>query len=160
MMTKEARMKRVAMCLVLLAMTMVGTSAQSVQVFQGSELEQFLAKAKITGMKDLPEGVTLPKKATLELEGTKYFGVFKSIDEGPVPSKVLESGIEIQFQDSWRTEIAAYELDKLLGLGMVPTTVERTYGGKQGSMQFFVDSTMTEAGRLDKKLSPPNRVDW
>jgi hypothetical protein len=150
----------VALCFVLPGVIRMEASAQSGQVFQGPELEQFLTQAKITGTKDIPEGVTLPKKASLELNGTKHFGVFKTIDEGPVPSKVMDRGVELQFQDSWRTEVAAYELDKLIGLGMVPTTVERTYDGKHGSMQFWVDSKMTEAQRLEKKLNPPNRIDW
>src|SRR5947209_5811049 len=102
------------LCLVVLALTGIETSAQAPAVFQGSELEQFLSQAKITGLKSIPEGVTLPLKASLELNGTKHSGVFKTIDDGPVPSKVMDRGIEIQFQDSWRTEVAAYELDKLL----------------------------------------------
>ena len=127
------------------------------QVFQGPMIEELLKTGKITGMKSLPEGVTLPKKATLEINGEKLFGVWKTIDEGPVPTKQLDSGVELQFQDSWRTEIAAYELDKLIGFGMVPATVPRTFDGKQGSMQFFVDSVMTETQRYEKKIQPPNQ---
>jgi hypothetical protein len=130
------------------------------QVFQGPQIEKFLKTGKIGGMKDLPEGVTLPKKATLEFNGEKHFGVWKTIDEGPLPSKKLETGVELQFQDSWRTEIAAYELDKLIGLGMVPATVLRTVDGKQGSMQFFVDSVMDGEGLNKKKIQPPNQVLW
>jgi hypothetical protein len=130
------------------------------QVFQGPQIEEFLKTGKVATMKDLPEGVTLPKKATLELNGEKHFGVWKTIDEGPVPSKKLDSGVELQFQDSWRTEIAAYELDKLIGLGMVPATVPRTLEGKQGSMQFFVDSVMDVEGLLKKKIQPPNQALW
>jgi len=130
------------------------------QIIQGPEVEKFLLQAKITRFQDLPEGVTLPKKATLEFEGMKGFGVYKTIDEGPVPSKQLDRAVELQFQDSWKTEVAAYELDKLIGLGMVPATVERTVDGKHGSMQFFVDSKMTEADRLKKKISPPNGITW
>jgi hypothetical protein len=147
-------------CLVLAALTGIQTSGQGKQAIQGADLEQFLLRAKITGMKDIPEGVTLPKKATLELDGKAHFAVWKTIDEGPVSRKELESGVELQFQDSWRTEVAAYELDKLIGLGMVPATVERSYGGKRGSLQYWVDSSMTEQTRLQKKLNPPNRVDW
>jgi len=77
-----------------------------------------------------------------------------------VSSKQLDRGVEVQFQDSWRTEVAAYELDKLIGLGMVPATVERTVNGTQGSMQYWVDSVMDEGERLKKKINPPNRIDW
>lgn len=147
-------------CLLLAAAGGMRVKAQSKQIIQGSDVEQFLTRAKITKTKDLPEGVTLPKKATMELNGTTHFGVFKSIDEGPVSRKELENGVELQFQDSWRTEVAAYELDKLIGLGMVPATVERSFDGKKGSMQYWVDSAMTEQTRLEKKLTPPNRTEW
>ncbi|HYR43586.1 MAG TPA: hypothetical protein VER98_11220 [Terriglobia bacterium] len=130
------------------------------QVIQGEQIETLLTQAKVTKMTGISEGVTLPRKATLEFEGDTQFGVFKTIDEGPVPTKQLDRGIELQFQDSWRTEIAAYELDKLIGLGMVPATVERTIDGKHGSLQFWVTTKMNEEERLKKKLSAPNGIAW
>ena len=151
-----------SLCFIFLLLTAAWAAAQggAGQVFQGSKVEELLKGGKITALKGLPEGVTLPMKATLEFNGEKLFGVWKTIDEGPVPQKQLDSGVELQFQDSWRTEIAAYELDKLIGLGMVPATVSRTYDGKQGSMQFFVDSVMTETQRYEKKIQPPNQNTW
>lgn len=130
------------------------------QVFQGADIEEMLKSGKIASLKTLPEGVTLPKKATLEFKGEQRFGVWKTIDEGPVPVKQLDGGVELQFQDSWRTEVAAYELDKLIGLGMVPATVPRTFNGKQGSMQFFVDSMMDEGQRAKKKIQAADPILW
>lgn len=146
--------------LVLGGLSGIQVTAQNKQVIQGVDVEQFLSRAKITKMKDIPEGITMPKKATLEFNGDMHFAVFKTIDEGPVASKELDRGVELQFQDSWRTEVAAYELDKLIGLGMVPATVERSYAGRHGSLQYWVDSSMTEQTRLEKKLNPPDRADW
>ena len=147
-----------AVCALLSAA--VAAAQEGSQIVQGPEIEEFLARANIIGMKDIPEGVTLPKKASLELNGVKHFAVWKTIDQGPVMQKQLDRGVELQFQDSWRTEVAAYELDKLIGLGMVPATVPRTFDGMQGSLQFWVDSVMDEGQRLKKKLSPPNGIDW
>src|ERR1041385_8524436 len=96
---------------VLLVLSHLESPAQTRQVFQGSSIEEFLTRAKITGMKDIGEGVTLPLKATLELDGVKHYAVFKTIDDSS-KAKQLDNGIELEFQDSWRTEIAAYELDK------------------------------------------------
>ena len=39
----------------------------------------------------------------------------------------------------WRREIAAYRLDRILGLNLVPTTVPREIDDEQGSLQDFVD---------------------
>ncbi len=40
---------------------------------------------------------------------------------------------------SYQLEIAAFQMDKKLGLGMVPLTVEREINGKQGSFQLWVN---------------------
>src|SRR5205809_2565854 len=138
----------------------MGAAQSTSQVIQGEEVENFLAQAKITRQQSISVGVTLPRKLSLELDGKMQFGAFKTIDEGPVPTKQLDNGVEFQFQDSWRTEIAAYELDKLIGLGMVPATVERVVDGKRGSLQFFVTAKMREEDRVKKKLSAPNNIAW
>jgi len=147
-----------AVCLCFCAA--IGAAQSTSQVIQGEEIENFLAQAKITRQQSISVGVTLPRKLSLELDGKVQFGAFKTIDEGPVPTKQLDGGVELQFQDSWRTEVAAYELDKLIGLGMVPATIERTVDGKRGSLQFWVTAQMDEGQRVKKKLSAPNPIMW
>jgi hypothetical protein len=66
----------------------------------------------------------------------------------------------MNFQDSWKFEVAAYEVDKIIGLGMVPATLERTHKGETGSVQFWIEDTMTEGERLQKKLQPPSAAKW
>jgi len=150
-------------CLVLVGLSTVPTGAQTpsqnLPTFQGSSVEDFLKGGKVTRLRDIGQGVTLPQRATLELDGSLHDAVFKTIDEYS-KVKQLDRGLELEFQDSWKTEIAAYELDKLLGLGMVPATVERSFGGKKGSMQYWIDSKMSEAERIEKKLRPPSQLDW
>ena len=68
-------------------------------------------------------GVTNPEKVTLELDGVLRHAVFKRVDKN---------------HDSWRSEVAAYQLDKLLNLGMVPPTVARRIGGRKGCLQLWV----------------------
>lgn len=130
------------------------------QVIQGEELEKFLRLAKIIQSKSIGQGVTLPLKLTMDLSGETHFSAFKSIDVSKPFQTFDGGGIETSFQDSWRTEIAAYELDKMIGLGMVPATVERSYDGKKGSAQFWVDSMMQEGERLAKKIQPPDPTKW
>lgn len=103
------------------------------------EVERFLKKARITEHRKIGEGVTKPEKVTLELDGTVRHAIFKRIDE---PS------------DNWRSEVAAYELDKLLGLGMVPPTVARSLGGSAGCLQLWVAGTT-----VDKHEGPIPDID-
>ncbi len=44
-------------------------------------------------------------------------------------------------------DVAAYRLDRLLGLDMVPVTVRRTVGNAEGSLQFFPEKTSDEGKR-------------
>ena len=43
-------------------------------------------------------------------------------------------GLELNFRDSWKYNVAGYELAKILELNMVPPYVERKLGGQQASL--------------------------
>jgi hypothetical protein len=136
-------------------------SIPSAQVIQGPEVEQFLKKARFVAREPLGAGVTASLKVTLELDGKRRFAVLKTIDQSRPGARPNARGqIEIDFQDSWRTEVAAYELDKLLGLGMVPATVERRYDEKPASLQLWVEAAMSEADRRRKAVIPPDANRW
>ena len=69
--------------------------------------------------------------------------------------------MELNFVDSYKYDIAAYELAKLIGLGdMMPVTVLRRYRGKDGSLSWWLPVQMNEAERLKKKISPPDADAW
>ena len=136
-------------------------SQETAADYQGPAAEQFLAKARILKAEDLGKGITLPKRVTLELNGITHRAVFKSIDElKPGGTRMPDGTVEVNFQDSWQTEIAAYQVDRIIGLGLVPATVERRVTTTVGSLQWFVESMMPEAERVAKKISPPDSEAW
>ncbi len=154
-----ARVAGVSM--VVAATVTVWARQDSTTDFQGPAAEEFLTTAKVTASRELGEGITRPLKLTLELDGTTQYGVYKNVDERKFGVMTLADGSsEIGFQDSWQTEIAAYRLDKMIGLGMVPATVERKVNGSTGSVQWFVDTMMHEADRISKHLQPPDVEAW
>ncbi len=68
---------------------------------------------------------------------------------------------ELNFVDSYKYNVAAYELARLVGLEeMMPVYVERRWNGQVGSLSWFVPTLMDEGERLKKKLQPPNAADW
>jgi hypothetical protein len=127
----------------------------------GEAAEAFLRVARVTGMKTLGTGITHPSKAALT-DGTRNLnGVWKTIDENRPGVTQFERGrFEVDFRDSYKFEIAAYELDKLLGLGLVPPTVEREINGQKGSLQLWVEDAMTEWDRQQKKIPAPDPERW
>lgn len=129
--------------------------------YQGPAAEEFLKKAKVVRVRAIGTGVTLPEKVTLELDGVERFAAFKSIDEKRVG--VTQFGgapPEVNFQDSWQTEIPAYVVDRIIGLGMVPATIERRVNNTVGSLQWWVASMMPEAERAKQKLDAPDNEAW
>jgi hypothetical protein len=62
---------------------------------------------------------------------------------GPVARmawKALPPRVYRGFRESYKAEIAAYEMDKLLKLDMVPPTVERRLDGNPGAAQVWVEN--------------------
>jgi hypothetical protein len=134
--------------------------AQSFDKLQSTEIERFLTESPIRLGKTLG-GVTRSRQAILELDGVTRYAVWKTIDEKRTGVTSLgRAGSEINFQDTWKTEIPAYELDKLIGLNMVPAAVARTYQNKQGALIAWVDLGMSEGERVKKQLAPPNAAAW
>ena len=149
--------------MVVATASILALAAPQAQVIQGPEVEQFLRKAKFVAKAPLGSGVTASLKVTLELNGKTQFAVLKTVDQTrPGAQRNAKGEIEIDFQDSWRTEVAAYEFDKLLGLGMVPATVERMspYENKPASLQLWVEASMSEAKRREKAIIPPDANKW
>ena len=123
--------------------------------------EEFLTKAKVTASREVGEGITRPLKLTMELDGKTHFAIYKNIDERKFGVQTMADGSsEVNYQDSYMTEIAAYRLDVMLGLGMVPATVERKVNGSTGSVQWFVESMMPESERIAKNVQPPDVEAW
>jgi len=147
----------------LVAGSLLALSVPAEQVIQGPEIEQFLKKARFTAKEPLGGGVTGSLKVMLQQNDTKEVGVLKVVDQFRPGSHPNAAGdIELDFQDSWKTEVAAYEMDKMLGLGMVPATVQRTspYDNKPASLQLWVQAAMSEGKRREKAIIPPDPEKW
>jgi len=128
---------------------------------RGPAAEEFLRSAEVVDRENIPVGVSNPEKVTLRDGAQTCKAVFKTIDELKATKRLgRRNKPERNFRDSYKHEIAAYELDKLLGFGMVPPTVERRIGGDRGSLQLWVEGAMTEIDRRDAGLNPPDQDAW
>jgi hypothetical protein len=122
-----------------------------------AEMKQFLLTAKVIKSKQTSTGVTQPYRLTLSDGKLAHDGGFQSIDEFESQAKMSDGKTEINFRDSYHSNIAAYEIAKLVGLGaMIPVTVERKWEGKKGSLTWWLDSRMDEAELIAKKVQPPD----
>jgi hypothetical protein len=113
-----------------------------------AEIEDSLRNAPIERTTALPVGVTKSSRA--------FFAPGGPVASGTV--KYLPTGRRGGFWEAYKSEIAAYELDRLLGLDMVPPTVERRVGTDLASVQLWV-----EGCRVIKDVDQsacPKPIEW
>lgn len=125
-----------------------------------AEKEEFLRKAKIVTTRGAPKGITGTVRATMS-DGTLTHDVSITIIDESKARFEGAMGVEINFRDSYKFYIAAYKLDRMLGLHMTPPSVARSYKGSSGAYTWWVeDVLMDEAQRLKGKTVPPNQEEW
>ena len=107
--------------------TQPSTSAK-IWLGRNAEFEDFLRKAPFTKVSEVPIGVTRPKRG--------YFAPGGLVESAAW--KLLPPGRPNGYWESYKSEIAAYELDKLLGMDMVPPAVEKRVQGELGAAILWV----------------------
>src|SRR5262252_3813198 len=112
------------------AQTTTVTNSARVWVGHAPEMEGHLRTATVERMEDIGTGVTHPRRAYLK----------PAVPFASLVWKVLPPGRRSGFWESYKSEIAAYELDKLLGMNMVPPAIERSIEGETGAAIMFLDS--------------------
>lgn len=115
------------------------------EIQQRKQLEEFLLNADIVKSEDVGEGVTKPLRVYLRLGDIEAKGVWKNPE-----------GIRDGFLEGWRYEIAAYRMDKLLGLNMIPPTVERELKGSKGSLQYWVSAEFSLLDVMEENINMPS----
>jgi hypothetical protein len=113
-------------------------------------LAEFLRTATVTSIEPMP-GTDSPKKVTLERGPLRVAAIFKSTDSGPRARSHDREG-EINSSQRWQHEVAAYQVDRLLGLELVPVTVEREIDGRRGSLQFWIDDLISNREAVAGKV--------
>ncbi len=122
--------------------------------------EQFLQQAEIIKKKGAKAGTTGTSRLTLRHGDVTHDVHLQTIDVFK-NSFQTAAGMELNFRDSYKFNIAAYQLDRLINLNMVPVSVERKFGRGSGSFTWWVDDVqMMEAERYKKKISAPNHAAW
>jgi hypothetical protein len=117
------------------------------ELAQQAQWEDFLKTAQITGQKQLTgeEAVTNPWVLTLKKGDLTHRALWKNAE-----------GRQKGYIEGWQWEIAAYRLDRFLGLNMVPPTVERRFQENRGSCQYWIDDCITLKEKEEKKIKTPS----
>ena len=119
-------------------------------------LEEFLDEADVVFTEEVGAGITGAQRLTLTRSGESHRAIFKTVDTLVDRRRTPSGPAKPAFTDRYANEIAAYRIDKLLGLGLVPPTVPRKVDGERGSLQLWVEDAISEANRRVEDLRPGN----
>jgi hypothetical protein len=121
------------------------------------QIKEFLRTAEVIKSKPSSKGVTHPSRLTLSNGTITHDASFQTIDERKAENKFESGKVELNFVDSYKYNIAAYELAELVGMDdMLPVYVERKWEGKTGSLSWWLPVKMDDADRVEKKIPIPD----
>jgi hypothetical protein len=137
----------IARALLLASLAAQPAAAQGTAALRDEEKEAFLLQAEVVRTRPAPGGATGSVRVTLRRGDLTHDAHIEAIDVG--------------YGDSSRNDVAAYRLDRLLGLGMVPVTVLRPFDNHRSAFIWSVDSVqMTERERRNRSVRAPDLEKW
>jgi hypothetical protein len=114
-----------------------------------AEVEAFLSKASVVGDPGPPSHTTRSWRVSLDDGNRKHDAGVETAD-GSDPTR-----------RDYKFNVAAYELNKVLGLNLVVPSVERPMSGRPASLTWWVDNfAMNELDRRRNKIDPPDLESW
>ena len=127
-----------------------------------AEEERFLLTARILDESSAGKGITDSKKATLTDGRRSHTAHIQWINIYMPLFKGKDGSEEREFKDTWKFNVAAWRLAKLLRLtDMMPPSVQRTVDGKPAAVTWWLDGIMMdEKERLQKGIKPPDVDAW
>jgi hypothetical protein len=139
---------------------LLAAPAAAQQALTLEQQEQFLKTAKVVRTRAAGKGVTGTLRATLSDGVFTHDASIQTVDISMTEFR-SNRGTELNFKDTWRYNVAAYRLNRVLQLGNIPPSIERTYNGKTGAFTWWVDEVLMDEGeRLKKKHQSPDALAW
>jgi len=123
---------------------------------------EFLRTGKIVGDKSAKKGITDTQRVTLTDGKLTHDASVQRIDEHRDVFQGQDGSSEFNFKDSWKFNVAAWKLARLLGLDdMMPPYIERKFKGDSASYSWWVDDVMMdEETRTKKNMTAPDLDAW
>jgi len=111
--------------------------------FSRAEMEQFLLNASISTQREFLRQLRV------------------TLDDGTRQHDALVMTADRNVQGDIYFNVAAYELDQLLGLNLVVPAVERTVNGERAVVEWWADDVaMMEIDRRRRNIQPPDADRW
>jgi hypothetical protein len=145
------------LCAYLAGVSLPGFAAETdFNAYSDDDKEKFLKLAKISLVKEIGHGVTKPLRVELLLGEVKHSAQIQAVDK-ELPDFFGEDGKPVPMKDCWRFNVAAYKIDRLVGLRMTAVAVSRHFRGKPAAFSWWVDDVLfEEVERVKQGLTSPD----
>ena len=138
-----------------------GAAERQFNDWSDAQKEAFLLNAEIVEREDIGIGITGADRVTLESGGVRHDAQIQTVYEYKARMEFENGRIELAFTDYYSYNIAAYRLDRLIGLNMAPPAVERRVRGQDAAFVWWIDDVqMMEADRYLENITPPRPGEW
>ena len=124
--------------------------------YSDADREALLRGGTVVSVSGIGEGVTKPLRVELSWKGVTHSAQIQMVDRR-LPDFFGDDGTVLPMRDAWRFNVAAYRIDRLLRLNMVPVTVSRAYKGTPGAFTWWVDDIKgQETQRVRESWTAPD----
>jgi len=124
------------------------------------ELLEFLRVAEATKWKKVGVGINKISKVLLEKNGVRLHAAWRVVEVEISNFRLKDGSKLLRLRDSCLFEVAAYRLSRILGLRNIPPAVLREFGGKVGTLQLWLEDTVTQKDLTGKFGTPPQPIVW
>jgi len=125
-----------------------------------AQVIDFLKTSDITDTEGVEEGITGVRKVLLEKNGIQMHAVFRDVSIFKPVIRFANGKSSINFRDEAVFECAAFELSRLLEFKYVPPAVPREIGGKDGTVQAWIEDSIMEKELLEEQKKVPDPWLW
>lgn len=116
---------------------------------------EFMRTAEIESLVNIGIGVTNPRRAVLHKDGIRMRAAYRDYDE-TFTAQRIDGVFYARLRDSYEFDIAAYALARVIGLDHVPPVTLRRIGGKEVSLQAWLEGGLMESDRIADDITPPS----
>jgi len=137
--------------------TWLGPDGRFLPFENDDEILEFLRTARVVSWRTLDEGINHEQQLLLESDGIRAHAIFRTVDRELRRTRRPDGRYYARWVDHYSGECAAYALARSLGLGFVPPAVPRSFGGKNGSVQLWIEGARDENA---EGFRPPHPLGW
>jgi len=138
----------------------LGPDGEPLPFASDDELLAFIRDARVVDVHRIGEGITNPRRLTLERDGVRARVVFRDVFKTTRITNVGGGRRETNLRDFYGFEPAVYRLARLLGFDRVPPAELYELEGEKGSVQIWIEQARTEGMRREANLTPPDPLRW